>query len=186
MPKRIHAQKKPIVLGGSLTRSPDGVLQTLQTNGIYPSPQTVQHVWSNISRRRYPRRWEGEPLESVGHVIQWRPREIACGHCGHSLGRYVAYRVVNLGASSSGGERGIVEQTSRHYEPQAELARRQAARRGPKSRPRFYLQSQSTRTADKTTACFSCPDCGHKYTRNLARLGERLFTEESDSVFLFE
>lgn len=81
------------VMGGSLTRSGDGQLQTLQTHGMYPTPQTVQDVWTNATRKRYLKAWEGEELADVGYKIEWEPRNVACGECGRSLGSYVGYRI---------------------------------------------------------------------------------------------
>jgi hypothetical protein len=174
-----------LVLGGSLTRSADGRLQTLQTHGIYPSPQVVQDVWTSASRRRYPKAWEGQPLEQAGYVIEWEPRKIACGKCARSLGDYVAYRV-RYPEDRLQGERGIVENTSRRYERQTEIARGQAASRGPKSQPRFRLEGETGRRAAKTAACFHCPACGRDYRRNLARLGAQLFEHPSGSAFLLD
>jgi hypothetical protein len=173
------------VLGGSLTRSPEGRLQTLQTHGMYPSPQSVQEVWSNTTRRRYPKAWEGQRLEPHGHTIEWEPRAIACGSCGHSLGTYAAYRVIYADATIR-GEQGVVEDTARRYERQAQLARGQAGSRGPRARPRFWLTGEIGRRAAKTTACFHCPGCQRDYERNLARLGQRLFESRRESAYLLE
>lgn len=173
-------------MGGSLTRSAEGRLQTLQTHRMHPSPQAVQQVWTNSTRRRYPQLWEGQPLEAVGHTLEWEPREIACGSCGQPLGKYVAYRVVYATAPELRGERGIVEQTSRHYEPQAETARGQAGSRGPRAKPRFWLEGESGHRAAKTRARFRCPGCHREHRRNLARLGDQLFESKPNAAYLLE
>jgi hypothetical protein len=178
-----QSDRRNLVMGGSLTSSPEGRLQTLQTHGMYPSPQDVQSVWTSSTRRRYPKSWHGQPLEQVGHVIEWEPREIACGKCHRSLGDYVAYRVLYPDKQFQ-GEQGVVEKTSRRYEPQQETARGQAASRGPKSQPRFQLKGEVGRRAAKTTACFRCPGCQSEYPRNLARLGAQLFDHSPTSPFL--
>jgi hypothetical protein len=153
---------------------------------MYPSPERVQEVWSNITRRRYKQTWQGEALEPVGHTLEWQPCEIACCHCGHPLGSYVAYRVVYPQESDLRGECGIVENTSRHYERHAGNAVRQAGSRGPKSSPRFWFEGELTRRAAKTSACFRCPGCDREYRRNLARLGAKLFTLNSEAAFILE
>lgn len=181
-----RAHRDPaLVLGGSLTRSPQGRLQTLQTHGMHPSPQCVQELWSNTTRRRYPKAWEGQSLGEAGYTIEWEQREIACGACGRSLGRYVAYRTVHPSGEAH-RERGVVEDISRRYERQAELARGQAASRGPRANPRFHIEGEIGRRAAKTTAHFRCPGCGREHTRNLARLGEALFTSRPDAAYLLE
>jgi hypothetical protein len=179
---RETAGSMSLVLGGSLTHSPGGVLQTLQTHGVHPSPQAVQEVWSNITRRRYRQAWEGAPLEPVGHTLEWRPRKLACGRCGNPLGTYVAYRVVHPDPTLR-GEHGVVEKISRRYERSTGTARGQAGSRGPKSNPRFWLEGEIGRRAAKTTACFRCPACGQEYRHNLARLGETLFTSNPNATF---
>ena len=172
------------VLGGSLTRSPDGWLQTLQTHGVYPSPPSVQEVWTNASRRRYPHAWERKPLASVGHKIEWEPREVACGACGRSLGAYVGYRIRYPGGRLD-REKGIVEDTSRRYERDIMTARG-AGSRGPRPQPRFWLEGEIGRRASKTSACFRCPGCKKVYRRNLSRLGGQFFDRPSGEVFLLE
>jgi hypothetical protein len=162
------------------------VLHTLQTHGIYPSPQTVQQIWSNSSRRRYPKAWEGAPLDPIGYTLEWQPREIACGHCGRSLGEYVAYRAALSGQAGLHQECGFVERTTRHYQSYVETAPRQAGRRGPRLNPRFWLEGEVGRRASKTTACFRCPGCKRQYRRNLARLGDTLFDDKPESTFLLK
>jgi hypothetical protein len=179
------ADQLPVVVrGGSLTRSPDGRLCTLQAHGIYPSPQTVQDVWASASRQRYPKAWEGQALERVGYIIEWEKRGIAC-RCGRSLGDYVAYRIVYPDRRVH-DERGIVEKTSRRYEQQAARESRQAATRGPKSQPRFRLEGQIGRHAAKTTAYFHCPGCKREHRRNLARLGTQLYEHPDNSPFVLD
>jgi hypothetical protein len=137
----------------------------------------VQQVWSNIRQRRYPRTWDGQTLPTFGHVIEWQPLELACGRCGRSLGRYVAYHARD--------EWGIVEDTTRHYQPtQPALSGR--GERGPRSNARFWLEGEVGHRASKTSACFHCPACDSDYRRNLARLGRQLFADDQGSTYLLE
>lgn len=172
------------VMGGSLTRSVEGQLQTLQTHGMYPTPPTMQDVWTNASRRRYPRAWEGEQLAAVGYTIEWQPRNVACGECGRSLGSYVGYRIRRPDGHLD-REQGIVEDTSRRYERDVSVAAG-AGSRGPKSQPRSRLDGEIARRASKTAACFRCPACKKEYRRNLSRLGHQFFDGREGETFLLE
>jgi hypothetical protein len=172
------------VMGGSLTRSAEGQLQTLQTHGMYPTPQTMQDVWTNASRKRYPQAWEREPLAAVGYAIEWQPRKVACGNCGRSLGSYVGYRI-RYPDGHLDQEQGIVEHTSRRYETGVTVARGSGSRRS-RTRPRFWLEREIVRRASKTTACFRCPGCKGKYRRNLSRIGQRFFEGSEGATFLLE
>jgi hypothetical protein len=172
------------VLGGSLTRSPEGRLQTLQTHGIYPSPQGVQEVWTSAKRRRYRKVWEGQKLEPVGYVIEWDPRKIACGACGRALGAYAGYRICYPDGRVH-EEQGIVEDTTRRYERDASSGSG-AGSRGPRSQPRFWREGEVGMRAARTTACFRCPGCKKKYRRNLARLGAQFFARSEGEVFVLE
>jgi hypothetical protein len=173
-----HRQAPSTILGGSLTRSPQGRLQTLQTHGLHTSPSAAQQVWSQMKRRRYPRAWDGKPLSTQGSVIDWSEQvEIACGACRHSLGQYRAYHVRD--------EEGIVEDTARHYE-QAATGARSPGDRAPRSRPRFQIDGEIGGRARKTTARFRCPGCGREYNRNLARLARQLFEHAPGEVFLLQ
>jgi hypothetical protein len=172
-----HDPERPLVLGGSITRGPDGQLQTLQTHGIHPSPKGVQEVWSNAHRRLYPEDWHGEELPDVGFRIEWQPREIACGSCGTKLGGYVAYR--------AGDECGIVEDTVRVYERTGGRPKEPRYRQ-PRPRPRFRLESKDLRYAAATTACFHCPGCKKTYRRNLLKLGRAIFEDRKTGPFLID
>jgi hypothetical protein len=172
------------VLGGSLTRSADGQLQTLQTHGMYPTPLTVQDVWTNASRKRYPEAWEGEPLAAVGYTIEWNPRDIACSNCGRSLGSYVGYRI-RYPDGHLDREQGIVEDTSRRYERDISVTHG-AGSRGPRQRPRFWLDGEIARRASKTAGLFRCPGCKKEYRRNLSRLGSQFFEGREGETFLLE
>jgi hypothetical protein len=175
-------RRAPLPRGGALTRSPEGRLRTLQTHGQAFTPAIAQEVWSAARRRRYPRAWDGRPLEAVGYAVEWQPGELACGACGRSLGRYAAYRTRH----PVGGvveEVGLVEDTARRYERQAALAVGVPGGRGPRPRPRFWLEGKACLRAAKTTACFRCPGCGREYRRNLARLGEQLFERPGPTAF---
>jgi hypothetical protein len=171
-------------MGGSLTRSPGGQLQTLQTHGMYPTPPTMQDVWTNASRKRYPQAWEGEELAAVGYTIEWQPRPVACGNCGRSLGSYVGYRIRRLDGRLD-REQGIVEDTSRRYETGFAVARGSGSRRS-RTRPRFWLDGEIARRAAKTAACFRCPGCKNEYRRNLSRLGQQFFEGPEGQIFLLE
>jgi hypothetical protein len=172
------------VMGGSLTRSPEGQLQTLQTHGMYPTPPTMQDVWTNACRKRYPQAWEGEPLAAVGYTIEWQPRPVACGNCGRSLGSYVGYRIRRLDGHLD-REQGIVENTSRRYETGITVARGSGSRHS-RTRPRFWLEGEIARRAAKTAACFRCPGCTKEYRRNLSRLGHQFFEAPEGETFLLE
>jgi hypothetical protein len=172
-----HDDDRPVVLGGSITRAPDGRLQTLQTHGIHPSPKGVQEVWSNARRQLYPEPWHGVKLPDGGYIITWQPREIACGKCGTKLGDYVAYHARE--------EFGIVEATARFYD-QVEGRPKEPRHRRPRAHSRFELESKDLRYAAKTTACFHCPGCKREFRRNLSTLGRKLFAADPDRPFLID
>ena len=171
-------QHAPVVLGGSLTRSPTGRLQTLQTHGLYPTPVGVQQVWSHVRRRRYPAAWEGQPLASAGYVIEWsEPRKLTCGgpRCRRSLGEYVAYHARD--------EYGIVENTARTYEMVAGLGEAPGARQA-RTRPRLSLEGEAHGHAARTRALFWCGNCKRYRRRNLAALGKALFADDGPNAFI--
>jgi hypothetical protein len=151
---------------------------------MHPSPQTVQEVWNNSSRRRYPTAWNGEELAPVGYAIQWRPHKVACGKCGRPLGEYIGYRI-RYPDGSLGMEFGIVEKTSRRYERNA-MTPRGAGTRGPRPRPRFELSGEVGRRAAKTTAIFRCRGCNKEHHRNLSTLGRAFFERRRGETFLLE
>src|SRR5438105_4192629 len=99
------------ILGGSITRAPNGYLATiLTTGGTFPSPNVVQDIWSNARRRRYPQAWNG--IQPEGHlVVYWtqQPVRLRCRRCGASVGDYRAYQ--------ARGEYGLVQDTTRKYHP---------------------------------------------------------------------
>lgn len=172
------------VLGGSITRSPEGRLQTLQTHGQYPTPTTVQEVWTFASRKRYPKAWEGERLADVGHVIEWEPRRIAC-ICGRSLGNYVAYRIRHpLGQQLEVEEHGVIEKTPHRYGYTSE--RMHDGNRNKRSKPRFRIDREIGHRARKTTAYFHCRGCGRTHERNLHRLGQTVFESPPGRTFVLE
>lgn len=175
-------EETPLVMGGSVTRSPDGRLHTLQTHGQYPTPMSVQEVWSNASRKRYRKNWDGQPLDSVGFRIEWEPRHIAC-ECGRSLGDYVAYRVCRVsGQEQRLEEHGVVEDTQHRYGYASERMR--DGSRNRRSKPRFRIDREIGRRARKTTAHFHCRGCGHTHERNLHRLGQQVFESRSEQTFV--
>jgi hypothetical protein len=168
------ARSRPdVVLGGSITRAPNGDFYTvITTSPPYPSPQTLQQIWSSATRRRSKKAWDG--LEPEGAlVIFWTPSPIllACGVCGSSLGGYVAYR--------AGPEFGIVADTSREYFDPSSFSPQTFAgdphRRFSPREPRFRLEGEVGGHAARTGAHFRCPRCGHGSQRNLRRLGKGLF-----------
>jgi predicted RNA-binding Zn-ribbon protein involved in translation (DUF1610 family) len=163
-------RRRPKVLGGSLTRAPDGVLVTVLTTSLgYPTPLVVQEIWSNARKRSYPKAWDGAQ-PPPGIWIRWRDAaRFLCGRCGRSLGHYVAYHVRS--------EYGIVEDTAKRYHPRENFASRPpgAAERRAPSQPRF-LRGGNIGRAATTTALFRCPKCGYVAPPyNLARLGRTLF-----------
>jgi len=151
---------------------------------MHPSPQTVQEVWNNASRRRYPAAWTGEELAPVGYTIEWEPHMVACGGCGRPLGEYVGYRI-RYPDGSLGVEHGIVERTSRRYERSATTPRG-AGTRGPKSQPRFQIAGEIGRRATKTAAIFWCRGCEREHRRNLSTLGRQFFKRPRGETFLLE
>lgn len=177
------ARQSP-VLGGSLTVSADGQLQTLQTHGMYPSPLAMQDLWTNASRRRYPEAWAGEELAAVGYTVEWERHGVACGACGRSLGEYVGYRI-RYAVQSDFGEHGVVEKTSRRYE-RSVMTPRGAGTRGPKPRPRFDVTGEVGRRAAKATAIFWCRGCKREHHRNLSTLGREFFKRPRGETFLLE
>lgn len=172
----------PLVLGGSITRSPEGRLHTLQTHGQYPTPMTVQDVWSAASRRRYRKDWDGQPLDNVGFRIEWEPRQIACA-CGRSLGDYVAYRVCRMsGQEQPVEEHGVVEDTAHRYGHTSERMRDGSRNKRPK--PRFRIDREIGRRARRTTAYFHCRGCGRTHERNLHRLGQQVFDSAAGQTYV--
>lgn len=166
------------VPGGSLTRSPEDRLQTLQTHGIFPSPAAVQELWSHVGRRRYPAAWEGRPLEKIGYAVCWgTPRKALCGghRCGRSLGEYRPYRALD--------EYGIVENTLRNRDrfSDAVLA---SGEWQPLQRPWAWLDGEARGCAANTTAKFWCSGCKEYRARNLYKLGRRLFEDDTATSFL--
>ena len=175
-------EEAPLVMGGSITRSPEGRLHTLQTHGQYPTPMSVQEVWTYASRKRYRKDWDGQPLDKVGFRIEWEPRQIAC-HCGHSLGKYVAYRVCRIsGQVQRLEEHGVVEDTTHRYGHASERLR--DGSRNSRSKPRFRIDREIGRRARKTTAYFHCRGCGDMHQRNLHRLGQQIFESPVGETFV--
>jgi len=168
---------KDRVLGGAITRAPNGDLYTLQTaSAIYPSQMTMQQIWANASQTRWPKTWDGkEPPEGVAQVIWWTdPIAFSCGRCKGSLGEYVAYHASE--------EYGIVENRSHHYHPRENFPPEAFAssphdRLSP-AKPRFWVSGEIGHRAKSAFAHFLCPRCGWEPTeRNLWRLGRRLFMD---------
>jgi hypothetical protein len=159
-------REPPIVLGGSLTRSPDGRLQTLQTHNVHISPKVAQQIWNQAVRRRYPTAWDRQPLGETGVVITWSDAtQITCGKCRRSLGKYRGYQARD--------EYGIVEDTAHEYQPGAATTR-SPGDRSPRRYPRFAINGEVGKRAGKTTAHFHCPQCRAEYDFNLARLGHEV------------
>jgi hypothetical protein len=122
----------------------------------YPSPMSIQEVWTNAKRRRQRKAWEGQPLDRVGHVIEWEPRKVACGVCGRQFGGYVGYRV-RYPDGRLDREQGILEDTTGRYERNAATPR-EAGTRGPRSQPRFWLEREIGKRASRkaTTWLIGC------------------------------
>jgi len=161
-------QRKPRVLGGSLTTTPEGdELQTLQTHGQYPSPMTMQQVWSNASQRRYRESWQGQVLPEVGFEVRWKPCRLTCGHCGHSLGNYAAYHARE--------EWGVVEDSPKRA--------RSNPSRSSEFR-RFQLDGEIGRRAAKSAAIITCRKCDRGYRRNLAHLSHTIWDAKTSTYAL--
>lgn len=163
-------RKRVPVLGGSLHRAPNRMLCTIQTTSpVYPSPKTVQEIWSNAATRRYPKVWDG--VEPEGALVIWwsDPIRLRCGRCERSLGDYVAYHARQ--------EYGLVEGTTRRYYPRDNLSARPEATRARLSptQPRFSLTGEVGHRASKTFCRFRCTRCAWEHEFNLARLGRALF-----------
>ncbi|HZQ64548.1 MAG TPA: hypothetical protein VFA66_04910 [Gaiellaceae bacterium] len=175
---------EPLVMGGSITRSPDGRWHTLQTHSQYPTPMGVQEVWSSASRRRYPENWDGKPVGDVGYTIEWEQRRIACV-CGHSLGDYAAYRVCRTsGQEQRLEEHGVVEDTAHLYGHTTERMR--DGSRNERSKPRFWLTGEISFRARKSSAHFRCRGCARTHDRNLHRLGQQVFDSPAGHTFVLE
>lgn len=172
----------PLVMGGSITRSPEGRLHTLQTHGQYPTPMSMQEVWTYASRKRYRKDWDRQPLDNVGFRVEWEQRKIAC-ECGRSLGDYVSYRVCRMsGQEQRLEEHGVVEDTQRRYGYASERAR--DGSRNTRSKPRFRIDREIGRRARKTTAYFYCRGCDRTHERNLHRLGQQVFDSPAGQTFV--
>jgi hypothetical protein len=175
-------EEAPLVLGGSITRSPEGRWHTLQTHGQYPTPMSVQDVWSSASRRRYRKDWDGKPVGDVGYRIEWEQRRIACV-CGRSLGDYAAYRVCRAsGQEQRLEEHGVVEDTTHRYGHTTERMR--DGSRNERSKPRFWLSGEIGFRARKSAAHFRCRGCGRTHERNLHRLGQQVFESPAGQTFV--
>lgn len=166
------------VLGGSLTRAPNGDLVISQTtNASFPSPQVVQELWARTSRQLYPEKWNGiEPDGAILIYFSANPIKITCG--GDCLGRLGEYRAYN-----TGGEFGIIADTAREYSPASTLSP-EARAASPHLRiaspdPRYRLAGGPK--ASETLAHFRCPRCDQRYERNLRRLGKQLWEKRPET-----
>jgi hypothetical protein len=181
---RRYKDGKPIVLGGSLHRAPDGRLCTIQTTGVvgYPHPQGMQELWRNTSRKRYPIMWDG--IEPTGALIVWwsEPFEVVCGRDRRSLGHYRAY--------NANREFGIVEITSREYVsserfPDGPPGNDLHARR-ERSSPRYWITQTDVTFARTTWVHWRCRQCEREYERNMARLGRSQLKDLADPYVIQE
>jgi hypothetical protein len=138
----------------------------------------MQQLWSGLRQRRPKPAWDGHPLAERGYTVDWRgPRQVICGapRCGRSLGEYVAYHALD--------EYGLVEDTARMYSPNPSRSTDPGARHiRPKAR--FSLEGQAGMFAADTRARFWCESCKKHRVRNLARLGEAMFSETDGDPFL--
>lgn len=163
-----------IILGGSMTRAPNGYRATIQTLGkLYPTPMGTQELYANATQRRYAPSWDGiEPAGAL--VVYWTDTfPISCGRCGEGFGKFAAYNAHR--------EYGIVEHTSRHRHPIGNFPpdhfKNMPNDRFEPASKRFWISGEVGRTAGGTAANFQCRKCDVKYVRNLRRLGKRLFEE---------
>ena len=151
------------VLGGMLSRAPNGDLVTVQTTtSFYPAPSTIQEIWGNVTQRRSPPAWDG--IEPEGKLIIWWAEPevvIQCGHCWRQIGRFRSYH--------AGPEVGLVSVDTRR-------TRLTATRSMPTKDPRYHLDGETGKRASRTFAHFTCPGCKHPYTQRLDRLGELLWS----------
>jgi hypothetical protein len=160
----------PYVIGGSLSRAPNGDLATIQTtNMTYPAPMVVRQIWASVSQRRHLAAFDGREHEGA-LVIYWSdPITLACGHCRRNLGEYRAYK--------AGREYGVIQADSHHD-------RLTAKRSTPTADPRHWLTGNYGSYAAETIGHFACPRCQHHYERNLYRLGRRLWRHRAHTIDL--
>ena len=172
------------ILGGSISRAPNGYRAIIQTTQAWFPVQTeVQQLWSNAIQRRYTPRWDGiEPEGAM--VLYFSPArvKIRCGVCNGALGAYVAYGVK--------GEYGLVEDRAYHVHPResfpADHFRSSPSDRFAPTNPRFRIIGHETPATTRLgmgaadrEAIFTCPRCRHVFRRNLMRLGKTLFEERA-------
>jgi hypothetical protein len=163
------------ILGGSITRAPNGYRAIIQTSMATSSPMVVQEVYSNASQRRYPRKWDA--IEPTGKQVIYLTDvfEIVCGKCSDSFGGFAAY------FSDVGRQWGLVQDTARHYYeigrfPPDNFKNRPNDRFDPAEK-RYWLTGDEGLGKDPAWAHFRCLHCGVTYERNFRRLGKQLYKE---------
>jgi hypothetical protein len=168
------------ILGGSITRAPNGYRAIIQTTAAESAPKVIQEIYANASQRLYPPKWDGIVPEGHQVIYLTDPIQITSGCCHTNLGSYVAYKADR--------HYGLVEHTARHRHPRESFPpshfRSSPHDRFEPAKRRFWYGGDGGAGAGKTTAVFRCLRCGLEYTRNLRRLGEELFETRPSSYVL--
>ena len=159
------------ILGGSITEAPNGYRVIKQYNPMYPTPMSVQQVYSAASERRYAPKWDGKEPDAARDIYLTDPFPITCGQCGAHFGPFVAY--------NARAEYGILRHTTHEYVRQGqfppEQVRRTPRQRFESNRVAFRIDGEIGGKAAKAFAKFECHRCGHPYEYNLRKLGKDLF-----------
>ena len=160
-----------VILGGSITRAPNGYRAIAQYSPSYPTPMTVQQIYSTASERQYAPKWDGKESGAKLDIYLTDPFPITCGQCGARFGPFVAY--------NAGGEYGVVRHTTHEYVHKGNFPAEQVARtrrqRFESSVVVFWIEGEIGGQAAKALAKFLCAKCGHSFEYNLRRLGKLLF-----------
>src|SRR5438477_5930587 len=98
------------ILGGSITRAPNGYRAIIQTTMAHAAPMAFQEIYTNALQRRYTPKWDGIVPEGAQVIYLTDPFEIVCGGCGQELGDYTAYWATQR-------QFGILEHTPRRRHP---------------------------------------------------------------------
>lgn len=168
MPRR----QPEVILGGSITTGLDGYRLLPQYTPMYPTPMSVQQIYSTAITRRYPPKWDGKEPEAKQVIRLTDPFPITTECCYRSLGEFVAYQADE--------EFGVIrhDPKQRHLIgnfPPDHFANQPNDAFAPKN-PTFRLDGEVGGEAAKAYAVFWCPKCRKPFNpRNLAKLGKHLF-----------